>query len=273
MRLRKALEERNTSNMNKAKLVIVLTIALTTLTIATNSPVNAAVVLHSNGIIMNVVVDPPVITLHPVGIDVYETEVVNLSVTATGVGLSHRWRLGGVLLSDGVDANGTTISGALTPNLTLTTALGSYLDSGDYDCVVSNAIATVTSNKATVNIYTLSNVVITSVPVANAPVPPATDSELFVRDSTGPVVYSVAITPAGANPAPVPTIAQVGVLWNVEPLLTRNPYTFGPMVPVTIAGRVSVSDVTYTGDTLTFTTVLMSTDDGRYTCNPTVSAQ
>ena len=270
-RPRKALGKER--NMNKAKLVVVFTMLLTALVVATN-PVNAAVMITSNGIIMNVVTQPPVITVDPVGTKVYETETVNLSITASGVGLTYHWRLGGVNLVDGVDAGGTTIAGALTPNLTLTTALGSNVDSGAYDCVVSNVIASVTSNSAAVDIYTWPTIVNVSNPVANAPVPPSSDGELFVQDSTGPVTFTVTITPAGAHPAPIPTLAQIANQWNVEPLVSRNPYVFGAKQPVPLSvPRVAISNVIYTGDKVTFQTVLTPTDEGRYTCDTTVSAQ
>ena len=62
------------------------------------------------------------------------TNVV-LTVTATGSGLTYQWRKGGVNLVNGVQASGSSVSGATTNTLTLSAVVAP--DAGNYDVVIA----------------------------------------------------------------------------------------------------------------------------------------
>jgi Immunoglobulin domain len=64
----------------------------------------------------------------------------------------YAWRKNGTPLSNGVTANGTMISGANAPTLTLTSV--SSADNGGYDCVLSNSCGGETSILATLTVGT-----------------------------------------------------------------------------------------------------------------------
>lgn len=75
------------------------------------------------------------------------TASASLSVTlANPLGASYQWRKGGVDLSDGLTAWGSTITGALSPTITITD--GAVQDLGLYDCRITNSCDTVTTRDA-----------------------------------------------------------------------------------------------------------------------------
>ena len=59
---------------------------------------------------------------------------VTYTIAATGSGLTYQWRKGGVNLVNGVQASGSSVSGATTANLTLTAVVAA--DAGNYDVVI-----------------------------------------------------------------------------------------------------------------------------------------
>ena len=81
------------------------------------------------------VTSAPVITVHPASKLVSPTQDAVLSVTATGSGLTYQWL-----------KNGSTLIGATTSTLTLTSAQAG--DSGIYSVMVSNGAGSVTSKTA-----------------------------------------------------------------------------------------------------------------------------
>lgn len=75
------------------------------------------------------------------------TGTASISVTlANPAGASYRWRKGGTNLSNGQTAWGSTISGALSPTLTITN--GAIQDLGLYDCVITNSCGSTTTRDA-----------------------------------------------------------------------------------------------------------------------------
>lgn len=83
---------------------------------------------------------PPTITTQPASTNVAVSSAVTLAVTATGVPApSYQWRF-----------NGTNIAGATSPTYTKTGV--QLTDAGDYTVVVSNVVAAITSDVATLSI-------------------------------------------------------------------------------------------------------------------------
>jgi len=68
--------------------------------------------------------------------------------------LNYQWRMNGADLSDGPTPSGSVYGGAMTASLTLTGVQGG--DSGNYDCVVTNAHGSATSDAAALTINNLS---------------------------------------------------------------------------------------------------------------------
>jgi hypothetical protein len=91
----------------------------------------------------------PSISAQPNGTDVCEGSQFSVSVTATGDGLSYQWR-----------RNGQNISGATASTYSVNEAQLS--DAGAYDCVITNACSSVTSQ--TVNVGVESEATFTSQP-------------------------------------------------------------------------------------------------------------
>jgi hypothetical protein len=75
-----------------------------------------------------------------------------LSAAATGTTpLTYQWKKGASNLSNGAFANGATISGAATANLTLTGVLAS--DAGVYTCDAHNSVNDTLSHSTTINVF------------------------------------------------------------------------------------------------------------------------
>src|SRR5262249_46728462 len=92
----------------------------------------------------------PMINSQPMGATVGIGANHTFTVGASGGGLSYQWYKGIAPMSDGVNGNGTTVSGSNTNALTLTNIhLG---DAGSYSCVVSNNCGSATSNPAVLNV-------------------------------------------------------------------------------------------------------------------------
>ncbi len=88
----------------------------------------------------------PSITVPPASLAVSETGTATFSVTATGsVPLSYQWR-----------KDGTNLSGATSPTLTLANVTAA--DEGNYDVVVSNHLGSATSASAALTIHPLPSV-------------------------------------------------------------------------------------------------------------------
>ena len=101
----------------------------------------------------------PVIATQPSGQTICNGATINLSIVATGSGITYQWKKGGTNITDG-----GTISGATTANLSITSATAS--DAGTYTCVVSSCGNNVTSNNAVVVINQPPS--ITTQPVASS---------------------------------------------------------------------------------------------------------
>lgn len=90
----------------------------------------------------------PAITAQPQSQTVVAGQSAVLSVSANGTApLSYQWKKGGVSL-----ANGGSVSGAATANLTLSSA--SQSDVGSYSVVVTNSVGVATSTTATLTVST-----------------------------------------------------------------------------------------------------------------------
>lgn len=204
---------------------------------------SAQVVITSNGIQMNVL-DPALVTVDPVGYNIYETEDIVLSVTAPDATI-FQWR------KDTIPIDGIANPSALTANLTIPVAMF-LTDQGDYDCVVNNVLGIPdTSLAATVNVYTWPTIVETVIP---------TDTAGVLNIATGANAdFTVTIAAAGANPM-LPLPGAVGIQWNKDG------------APALINANMTLNTVTYTGDLLTFTGVINPDDDGFYECVVTCTA-
>jgi len=94
--------------------------------------------LESNAATLTVF-DPTVIVTQPTGATLCEGEEFTLSLTATGIGVSYQWQVGGVDIA-GATANSYTIPSIVSG------------DAGNYTCNVSGGCGNVTSDIATLNI-------------------------------------------------------------------------------------------------------------------------
>ncbi len=82
---------------------------------------------------------PPVVTTQPANQTVFATQTINLSVAASGAGLTYQWRF-----------NGAAIGGATAQTYSKSNAtLG---DAGNYDVVVTNPAGSATSSAAVVTV-------------------------------------------------------------------------------------------------------------------------
>lgn len=92
---------------------------------------------------------PPAIITQPVAQEVPTGGTATFTVTATGQQpLSYQWQKNGTDLSDG-----PTISGATTPTLRILNCQSS--DAGGYTCLVSNALGSVLSNTAQLDVVVM----------------------------------------------------------------------------------------------------------------------
>jgi pectin methylesterase-like acyl-CoA thioesterase len=106
--------------------------------IATNS-VGAV----TNSMTLSVIVTPSITGLNNQSANVGDT--VNISPTVGGVPTpTYQWRFNGVNLTDGLDANGSTISGSATAALSIANA--QVADGGTYSLVASNSAGIVTNS-------------------------------------------------------------------------------------------------------------------------------
>ena len=81
----------------------------------------------------------PSISTQPVAQTACSTPAQPAFVAAAGTGLTYQWRLNGVNLVNGVQGNGSTVSGATTNTLSLSTltAANTVAAASGYDCIVS----------------------------------------------------------------------------------------------------------------------------------------
>jgi hypothetical protein len=108
------------------------------------------------------------------------------SITATGSGtLSYRWSRNGIDLSNGVSPNGTTVSGAMTATLTLTSVATD--DAGTYACRVTGSCGVVTSTSASLVVD--SPATITTQPAATAGCIGSTVTLTVAASATGVTTY------------------------------------------------------------------------------------
>ncbi len=82
------------------------------------------------------------ITSHPAGSVICEGNSITMNIVADGDNLIYQWKKNGSVLSDGGNISGTT-----TGNLVISNALPA--DGGIYNCTVTGACGTETSNFAT----------------------------------------------------------------------------------------------------------------------------
>ncbi len=98
------------------------------------------------------VFDLPVISPDPVSSTYMNGDTVVLhSGTTSGTSPVYKWKKGAAFLSNGATGNGSTIAGATTTDLTVSTVQLS--DQGSYTMVASNFAGAVTSGSATVVVY------------------------------------------------------------------------------------------------------------------------
>lgn len=93
----------------------------------------------------------PAFAAQPTDLSAWSGTLACISVTTTGATpISHQWRRNGVNLSDGPTGTGSTINGATTESLVISSP--GAADQGTYDCVATNACGTTTSTGAALTI-------------------------------------------------------------------------------------------------------------------------
>ncbi len=104
-------------------------------------------------------------TVQPVGTTVCGGVNIGLTVANTGSPTGYQWRRNAVNLVNGVNANGTTITGATTASLSLSSI--DPADAGSYTCVIDNACSTLTSSTASVVVRLPATITLNPVSSAN----------------------------------------------------------------------------------------------------------
>ncbi|MEK6642510.1 MAG: protein kinase [Planctomycetota bacterium] len=95
--------------------------------------------------------EAPQVSQHPQNATIAAGANANFAVAATGTAtLSYQWRKNTVTLNNGASGCSSTISGATTASLTITNV--STSDNANYDCVVTNACGSDTSDPATLTV-------------------------------------------------------------------------------------------------------------------------
>ncbi|MCC6322424.1 MAG: immunoglobulin domain-containing protein [Phycisphaerales bacterium] len=97
----------------------------------------------------------PSIDTHPTGGGVCEDGTINLTVAASGA-TGFQWRKSGSPLVNGPTGSGSSVAGATTASLSITTAGAADADS--YTCEVSAACGSVVSNPAVISIIALPSI-------------------------------------------------------------------------------------------------------------------
>jgi len=225
--------------MKKTTTMVMMRIICAVLMVLANSA-GASVTISSNAIQMNVQDMPPAITSQPASVNVFEAEAVNLSVAATGGGLSWQWCK---------SSTDNPVSGGTSSALTISNALA--VNSGNYFCIVTNSGGSVTSSVAIVNVYTQSVITITVVP-------PDTSGALIVATGSG-AVYTAVITAAGTNP--------------MLPSAVTLQWKKGGVDVATDVGHIDLGTTgAWAGDKLILTGLQNPGDTGLYTCTATCTA-
>ncbi len=127
----------------------------------------------SNPVQLTVYTDVSIV-FHPSSYSTCQGTNASFNVAANGSGLNFQWQFNGSNV-----VNGTNISGATSPNLTINNLLPG--NAGGYACVVSGNCGTLTSNTALLNVD--ANITITSNPVSSAACPG--DNVIFSTNATG----------------------------------------------------------------------------------------
>jgi gliding motility-associated-like protein len=201
----------------------------------------------------------PVITADPLGVTVCEGQAINLSVTATGTGLTYQWSLGGVAIPGATSATYTVASATLAN-------AGNYtvLVNGICNAPVNSAVATVVVNQV-INITAppQANTVLCAGQTLNLSVT-ATGTNLTYQwfrgttaltGQTSNILNIAAVTTAEAgtytvvitNPCGTVTSTNAVVIVNTLPAITAQP------VGTTICeGQAINLSVTATGTGLTY---------------------
>jgi len=95
--------------------------------------------------------EAPQVSQHPQSATIAAGANANFTVVATGTAtLSYQWRKNTVNLNNGASGCSSTISGATTASLTISNV--SITDNAAYDCVVTNACGSDTSDPATLTV-------------------------------------------------------------------------------------------------------------------------
>jgi hypothetical protein len=212
----------------------------------------------------------PVITTQPVSKSFCASATLNLSIVATGAGISYQWKNGSTALVDG-----GTISGSTTNNLTIITT--SVSDAGTYTCVASSCGNSVTSSGAIIQINAAP--AITTQPIAQSIC--ASQNAVFSVVATGTLptyqwqLNGVAISNnaiySGAQAATLnliaPTAAQVGnytctITTSCAPTVTTTAValtissginiTTQPVATAACLGSAASFSVVATGSSLTY---------------------
>jgi hypothetical protein len=127
--------------------------------------------------------DPRIIS-PPQNVTTYYLGTASFSVLAGGTApFAYRWLFNGSHLSDGVLADGATVSGSITSNLTV--AGITYAEAGNYSVVVSNVNGAVTSAPAALTV--LAPLAFTSAPQSR--VEHLGDNLAFIAGLNSPASY------------------------------------------------------------------------------------
>lgn len=190
----------------------------------------------------------PSIQTHPSSGQVCIGGVINLSVVAPGA-TTFQWRKAGSPLSNGPSGNGSTIAGAGTASLSISSAAGA--DAGSYDCVVGSTCGSTPSDAA----------VIQMIDAPTVTVDPANQSVCSGTSAS----FSVTATGSGT----------LTYQWrrNTLPIggATASSLTINPALPINIGSYDCVVTNTCGSDTSLAANLFICIAD--FNCSGTISSQ
>ena len=179
----------------------------------------------------------------------------SLTITATGTGLTYRWRLNGVNLNNGAQGNGSTVAGATTNTLSLSTltSANTVAAGAGYDCVVSGTAPCAAATSTRVALTVNNSPSIGTQPTAQtACSTPGTASFTIVATGTG-LTYQWRLN--GANLSDGGNISgSTTATLNLSNLTSANTVAAGVGYDCVVSGTAPCSSVTSTRVALTVNT-------------------
>jgi hypothetical protein len=131
------------------------------------------------------VVDPPAINIQPSGLNKVAGATASFTVDASGGALNYQWFRNTTALTNGPSGSGSTLSGALSSTLTITSVQDG--DAGTYTVTVTNLAGNITSDPAALSVGHIPSI---NTPLVNATnVPGSTASFSVAASGSGTLGY------------------------------------------------------------------------------------